>query len=77
MVGVFAGLKWRLVTSRIRASRGGTKIGMVILLVVVVAFLGLTAVGLASLRAVPDAPQADIMRVLRKRKPICPSSAAR
>lgn len=54
MVGVFAGLKWRLVTSRIRASRGGTKIGMVILLVVLVAFLGLTAVGLASLRAVPE-----------------------
>ncbi len=54
MVGIFASLKWRLVTSRIRASRGGTKVGMVILLVLVVGFLGLTAVGLAALRVVPD-----------------------
>lgn len=54
MVGIFAGLKWRLMTSRIRASKGSTKTGIVILLVVVVAFLSLVALGLASLRAVPD-----------------------
>jgi ABC-2 type transport system permease protein len=54
VVGIFAGLKWRLMTSRIRASKGSTKIGIVVLLVVVVAFLSLIALGLASLRAVPD-----------------------
>ena len=71
MVGVFAGLKWRLVTSRIRASRGGTKIAMVILLVVLIAFLGLMAVGLASLRAVARVRRADH----RRRCSPCSSSA--
>ncbi len=54
MVGIFAGLKWRLMTSRIRASKGATKVGMVVLLVVVVVLLGFAALGLAALRAVPE-----------------------
>ncbi len=63
MVGIFAGLKWRLVTSRIRASRGATKIGMIVLLVVVVALLGFVAFGLAALRALPDYSQPIIITV--------------
>lgn len=49
MVGVFAGLKWRLVSSRIRAARGGAKVWLIVgwcavalvLAVVVIAFIAL------------------------------------
>ena len=35
MVGIFASLKWRLVTSRLRATSGATRIWMIVGLVVV------------------------------------------
>ena len=55
MVGIFAGLKWRLVTSRLRATSGATRIWMIIGFVVAVAFVGLIATGLVALRSVPEA----------------------
>ena len=54
MVGVFASLKWRLVTSRLRSASGAGKAGMLIVLVVCLIFVGFLAVGLAALRTVPD-----------------------
>jgi ABC-2 type transport system permease protein len=54
VVGVFASLKWRLVTSRLRSATGAGKAGMLILLVVSLIFVGFLAVGLAALRTVPD-----------------------
>ena len=53
MVGVFASLKWRLVTSRLRATSGGKRAGLIVLFVVLVVLLGLLAVGIAALRQVP------------------------
>lgn len=55
MVGVFASLKWRLVTSRLRSASGAGKVGMGIGLAVSLTFVGFLAVGLAALRTVPDA----------------------
>ncbi len=57
MVGIFAGLKWRLVTSRLRATSGATRIWMIIGFVVAAAAVGLLTVGLAALRAIPEAAQ--------------------
>lgn len=54
MVGVFASLKWRLVTSRLRATHGGARAGIVIGLVVAVAALLVLVAGLVALRSVPD-----------------------
>ncbi|MET0967052.1 MAG: hypothetical protein ABWZ02_11670 [Nakamurella sp.] len=54
MVGVFASLKWRLVTSRLRTTAGAKRAGLIILFVVLLAFLGLIAFGMAALRQVPD-----------------------
>ena len=54
MVGVFASLKWRLVTSRLRATHGGARVGIIMLFVVLLGLLGLLTVGIASLRAVPE-----------------------
>ncbi len=54
MVGVFASLKWRLFTGRLRATSGAGRIGAILALVVVYGFVALMAVGLASLRGVPD-----------------------
>ena len=54
MVGVFASLKWRLVTSRLRATRGATRAWLIVGMVVLFLFLGLITFGLASLRMLPD-----------------------
>ena len=54
MVGVFASLKWRLVTSRLRAAQGGARVGIVIGLVLAVLLLAFLVLGLVLLRAVPD-----------------------
>ncbi len=55
MVALFASLKWRLVTSRLRATKGAARawtiVGMSVALIVLLFF----AVGLGSLRMVPDA----------------------
>ena len=63
MVGIFAGLKWRLMTSRLRASKGSTKIGIIVLLVAVLVVLGFFALGLAALRAVPEYREPIIITV--------------
>jgi ABC-2 type transport system permease protein len=54
MVGVFASLKWRLVTSRLRATTGATRVWMIVLAVVLVALVGLVTFGIGSLRVVPE-----------------------
>lgn len=54
MIGVFASLKWRLVTSRLRATSGGARVGTIILFIVVGLFLALIAFGVGSLRLVPE-----------------------
>ena len=54
MVGVFASLKWRLVTSRLRATGGATRVWVIVGMAVLVLLLGLITVGLASLRGLPD-----------------------
>ncbi len=53
MVAVFAGLKWRLVSSRIRASTGAAKVWMILGWCVVLLFLALLVVGFAALRTDP------------------------
>ncbi len=53
MVGVFASLKWRLVTSRLRAAKGSARVGIIIGLLVLLVFLLFIAVGLGSLRLLP------------------------
>ena len=63
MVGIFASLKWRLATSRLRASKGATRVGIVVLLVVVVALLALMAVSLAALRSLPQYNDSIIITV--------------
>ncbi len=54
MVGVFAGLKWHLVTSRIRAANGAKKVWMGIGFALALVLLALVAFGLGSLRALPS-----------------------
>ena len=54
MVGIFASLKWRLVTSRLRSARGAARVGIVIAFVVVIIVVGFVTVGLAALRTLPD-----------------------
>jgi ABC-2 type transport system permease protein len=54
MVGVFASLKWRLVTSRLRSARGAARLGIIVWFLAAIAFAGFLSVGLASLRALPD-----------------------
>ena len=54
MVGVFASLKWRLVTSRLRATRGATRIGIIAGLVILLGLLVLVTVSIASLRVAPQ-----------------------
>ena len=54
MVGVFASLKWRLVTSRLRATKGSARVGIIIGFLVLLVFLLFIAVGLGSLRLLPE-----------------------
>ncbi|MET0967481.1 MAG: hypothetical protein ABWZ02_13855 [Nakamurella sp.] len=54
MVGVFASLKWRLVTSRLRAATGAKRAGLIVLFVVLLLVLGVLTFGIAALRQVPD-----------------------
>ena len=54
MVGVFASLKWTLVTSRLRTASPGARRGIIAGLVVVALALLAAAVGLGLLRAVPE-----------------------
>ncbi len=54
MVGVFAGLKWHLVTSRIRAASGAKKAWMIVGAVAALLVLGLVTFGFGSLRMLPD-----------------------
>ena len=54
MVGVFASLKWRLVTSRLRSAKGAGKVGMYVVMALALIFVGFLAVGLAALRNLPD-----------------------
>jgi ABC-2 type transport system permease protein len=54
VVGIFAGLKWRLVTSRLRATSGATKIWMIVGFVVALIVLGFFTVGIGSLRLLPE-----------------------
>ena len=63
MVGVFASLKWRLVTSRLRATKGATRVGLIVLFVVLLVFLGFIVLGLAALRGVPDYAEPIIITV--------------
>ncbi len=54
MVGVFAGLKWRLVGSRIRAATGGTKAWLIVGWCVDVVLLVVVVLGLSAARTHPD-----------------------
>ena len=54
MVAIFAQLKWRLVTSRIRSVRGGTRAWMIVGWCVAALLLVLVLVGLAVLRTQPE-----------------------
>lgn len=54
MVGIFAGLKWRLVTSRLRAARGRARVGIVLGMILAVVVCGTVALGLSLLRSAPD-----------------------
>ena len=53
MVGLFAGLKWRLVTSRIRAAGGGTKAVMIIGWTLALLVIALIVIGCFALRTDP------------------------
>ncbi|MET3805094.1 ABC-2 type transport system permease protein [Nakamurella sp. UYEF19] len=53
MVGIFAGLKWRLVSSRFRAASGATKGWLVVGWCVAVLALGLVVFGFVALRTNP------------------------
>lgn len=55
MVALFASLKWRLVTSRIRALSSGKRIPMILGLLVALLAVGAIAWALSNLRSVPDA----------------------
>lgn len=61
MVGIFASLKWRLVTSRLRRTSGGARAGIVAGLVVLVVVLGFMMFGLVSLRMVPQVAQTFVV----------------
>lgn len=61
MVGVFASLKWRLVTSRLRATSGGTRAGILVGLGVLAVVLGFIVFGLVSLRLVPQVAQTFVV----------------
>lgn len=61
MVGIFAGLKWRLVSSRIRSARGGAKAGMIIAWCAVVLILALIVIGFVALRASPTTARTGIV----------------
>ena len=54
MVGVFASLKWRLVTSRLRATKGATRAWLIVLAVVLAIVVGFLAFGVGTLRLVPE-----------------------
>jgi ABC-2 type transport system permease protein len=54
MVGVFASLKWRLVTSRLRSAKGTARVGIIVVFVLAIGIVGFLSVGLASLRTLPD-----------------------
>lgn len=54
MVGVFASLKWRLVTSRLRSTSGGARAAIIVGLLFFAVILGFVVVGLVSLRLVPE-----------------------
>lgn len=54
MVGVFAGLKWRLVSSRIRSASGGAKVGMIIGWCGLILLLALVVLGFVVLRTNPS-----------------------
>ncbi|HEY7816339.1 MAG TPA: hypothetical protein VIC62_24045, partial [Nakamurella sp.] len=60
MVGVFAGLKWHLVTSRLRAASGAKKVWMAIGFIALAIVLLFIAVGLGSLRLQP----ADVLSLM-------------
>jgi len=53
VVGIFAGLKWHLVTSRLRAAGGAKKAWMIVGFIAALVVLGFVAFGLGSLRALP------------------------
>ena len=53
MVGVFAGLKWHLVTSRLRAASGAKKVWMTVGFIAAAILLVVIAVALGSLRLLP------------------------
>jgi ABC-2 type transport system permease protein len=54
VVGVFASLKWRLVTSRLRATKGATRAWLIVLAVVLAIVVGFLAFGVGTLRLVPE-----------------------
>ncbi|HEY5880434.1 MAG TPA: hypothetical protein VIU11_16105 [Nakamurella sp.] len=54
MVGVFAGLKWHLVTSRLRGASGAKKVWMAIGFVALAILLLFVAFGFASFRMLPE-----------------------
>lgn len=54
MVGVFAGLKWRLVSSRIRSAGGGAKAWMIVAACAVVLVLAVVVLGFVLLRTDPS-----------------------
>ena len=53
MVGAFAGLKWRLVTSLFRATDGPARTAVIAGFVVAIMLIGLLTVGIAALRLAP------------------------
>lgn len=61
MVGVFAGLKWRLVSSRIRAAGGGAKAGMIVGGCAVVLVLAMVIAGFFALRTNQSLAHASIV----------------
>ncbi len=61
MVGIFAGLKWRLVSSRIRGMHGAAKAWMIVGWCAAAIFLGLVALGLATLRGQPALARTTIV----------------
>ncbi len=60
MVGIFASLKWRLVTSRIRSARGGAKVGLILGWCAGALVLAALAFTLVVLRLHPDAARAVV-----------------
>jgi ABC-2 type transport system permease protein len=54
MVRIFASLKWRLVTSRLRSAKGAARVAVIVWFLAAIALAGFLAVGLATLRSLPD-----------------------